>query len=252
MNKEEGSAPSAEALEAWCKLHSLAAWTCKAKRVALARAPTGATRAAYAHDQTEGVCQEWRLDHIFYTKRTLQLEGLWSTLEEERASAGAGLPSLTCPSDHLPVAACFRPLTPPKLPAPEVSSPTPPPRPPRSHSSEVMRCCRLSHAFAVWLSALASVVCRFMLSLSVSWFRHVLRGADIGCATIRRRRCSSASLRSTQSTRRRRCALRMRYETSHALRCFVPVRCAVVRTRMVLPGGADGGGGERAAEPRGE
>mmetsp|Transcript_59673 Transcript_59673/g.140514 ORF Transcript_59673/g.140514 Transcript_59673/m.140514 type:complete len:492 (+) Transcript_59673:99-1574(+) len=122
LRLEEGSAPSAEALEAWCKLHSLAAWTCTAKRVALARAPTGATRAAYAHDQTEGVCQEWRLDHIFYTKRTLQLEGLWSTLEEERASAGAGLPSLTCPSDHLPVAACFRPLTPPKLPAPEAAA----------------------------------------------------------------------------------------------------------------------------------
>lgn len=63
-----------------------------------------------------GPCVQWRLDHIFYTPRTLQLCDHWATLEADPASSAAGLPSLTCPSDHLPVAATFVTVEPPVLP----------------------------------------------------------------------------------------------------------------------------------------
>ena len=63
-----------------------------------------------------GPCVQWRLDHIFFTPRTLQLADHWATLEADPDSAAAGLPSFTCPSDHLPVAATFTPVAAPVLP----------------------------------------------------------------------------------------------------------------------------------------
>ena len=68
---------------------------------------TGPTRAAYDHGMTEGPCVSWRIDHMLYTTRTLQLDGAWQALEGDPEAAAAGLPCRSAPSDHLPIAARF-------------------------------------------------------------------------------------------------------------------------------------------------
>jgi len=108
--------PSEEQLAGWMALHKSVVESCRAQRIRLARVPTGGTRAAYAHGATSGPCVQWQLDHIFYTPRTLELSSHWQTLEADPESSAAGLPSLTCPSDHLPVAATFAPHAPAVLP----------------------------------------------------------------------------------------------------------------------------------------
>jgi len=39
--------------------------------------------------------------------RTLHAEAAWEALEADEAAARDGLPNRACPSDHLPVGACF-------------------------------------------------------------------------------------------------------------------------------------------------
>jgi len=58
----------------------------------------------------------WRLDHVLYTARTLQVLACWQTLEADATSARDGLPNRACPSDHLPVGAAFAVAPPPVLP----------------------------------------------------------------------------------------------------------------------------------------
>jgi len=108
-------APTAEQLAAWRALWARSAGSALAQRVALTRAPTGPTRAAFEHGQKSGPCATWRLDHIFYSARTLELRSLWETLEADPEGAAAGLPNRTLPSDHHPVAATFRPSPAPRL-----------------------------------------------------------------------------------------------------------------------------------------
>mmetsp|Transcript_87024 Transcript_87024/g.244022 ORF Transcript_87024/g.244022 Transcript_87024/m.244022 type:complete len:619 (+) Transcript_87024:57-1913(+) len=128
-NEEEQEGRSAEAmpkdtpaqgptegqLQEWRALWQRAAATAKAHRIALSRVSTGATRAAYDHGCSCGPCVTWRLDHIFYTSRTLELCSRWSTLEADPEGAAAGLPNRTSPSDHYPVAATFIPSPAPRL-----------------------------------------------------------------------------------------------------------------------------------------
>ena len=114
--EEAGAArPTVEQVEGWRALWSLARSSWQQGRVALARVPTRGTRAGYAHGKREGPCVSWALDHILYTPRTLRLHAHWASLEDDADSAAAGLPSLTCPSDHLPIAAVFEPVDPPVL-----------------------------------------------------------------------------------------------------------------------------------------
>mmetsp|Transcript_91820 Transcript_91820/g.285704 ORF Transcript_91820/g.285704 Transcript_91820/m.285704 type:complete len:565 (-) Transcript_91820:28-1722(-) len=111
----EPPGPTAAQLQEWAALWKRAAAIPGEHRMAFSHVPTGATRAAYDHGKLCGPCVTWRLDHIFYTPRTLALCGSWATLEADPASAAAGLPNRSCPSDHLPVAALFRPSPTPAL-----------------------------------------------------------------------------------------------------------------------------------------
>ena len=95
-------------LEEWKSLWEASKAGPEEQRVALDRAPTGPTRAAFAHGASEGPCVSWRLDHVLFTPRSLELESHWETLEGDPASEASGLPNGSCPSDHLPVAATFR------------------------------------------------------------------------------------------------------------------------------------------------
>ena len=56
----------------WADLQAQAAAAPEEHRVRLSRVPTGPTRAAWEHDQP-GMFRSWRLDHILYTGRTLQV-----------------------------------------------------------------------------------------------------------------------------------------------------------------------------------
>ena len=104
--------PSTEEIQAWKELRATAAAAPRQARIELRRVGTHGTRAAYDHGQNAGPCRSWRLDHILYTSRTLHPAVVWETLEADPDSTAAGLPNLSCPSDHLPVGACFavRPL----------------------------------------------------------------------------------------------------------------------------------------------
>ena len=44
---------------------------------------------------------------MLHSARTLHAEAAWAALEADDASARDGLPNRACPSDHLPVGACF-------------------------------------------------------------------------------------------------------------------------------------------------
>eukprot|EP00928_Gymnodinium_smaydae_P030673 TRINITY_DN22740_c0_g1_i2.p1 TRINITY_DN22740_c0_g1~~TRINITY_DN22740_c0_g1_i2.p1 ORF type:complete len:540 (-),score=136.75 TRINITY_DN22740_c0_g1_i2:71-1690(-) len=99
--------PTESQLEAWRLLWEQAAEARRSQRIDLSRVPTGATRASWDHGKSCGPCVSWRLDHILYTSRTLQLKSAWATLEADPESVAAGMPNHACPSDHLPVAATF-------------------------------------------------------------------------------------------------------------------------------------------------
>jgi len=118
LDSEEGegssAAPSEEQLLAWTKLREFALKGMQDTRIQLSHVTTGPTRAAYDHGKHSLPCMSWRLDHILFTSRSLQLKSRWSALEADEESAASGLPNRTCPSDHLPVAATFetcRPVT---------------------------------------------------------------------------------------------------------------------------------------------
>eukprot|EP00403_Amphidinium_massartii_P001689 CAMPEP_0178378412 /NCGR_PEP_ID=MMETSP0689_2-20121128/4415_1 /TAXON_ID=160604 /ORGANISM="Amphidinium massartii, Strain CS-259" /LENGTH=516 /DNA_ID=CAMNT_0019998485 /DNA_START=240 /DNA_END=1787 /DNA_ORIENTATION=- len=107
--------PTSEQLDEWQKLRQKVLDAVAAKRVSLGRVPTGATRASWDHGKDSGPCVSWRLDHIFFTPRSLRLDMAWETLESDPTSAEVGLPNRQCPSDHLPVAASFAPSPAPSL-----------------------------------------------------------------------------------------------------------------------------------------
>lgn len=107
--------PTEADLQQWDQLWERAASAGPNNRIALSHVPTGTTRAAHEHGKSCGPCVSWRLDHIFFTPRTLALRGVWEALEGDPESEAAGLPNLRCPSDHLPVAAVFEPSPTPVL-----------------------------------------------------------------------------------------------------------------------------------------
>jgi len=110
---EEGAAggadglPSPAQMKEWRALLSDAGRVKRATRVHLSRVPTGGTRAAWEHGASAGPCVAWSLDHILFTRSTLRLSHYWETLEGDATALETGLPNAVCPSDHLPVAACF-------------------------------------------------------------------------------------------------------------------------------------------------
>jgi len=110
-----GKVTSDDQLTAWCDLRRKAIDGALEHRIALSHLETGATRAAYDHGKDCGPCASWCLDHIFYSARNLQLQTSWAALEADLESAAAGLPNRSCPSDHLPIAATFKPLPVPTL-----------------------------------------------------------------------------------------------------------------------------------------
>lgn len=116
--------PSRQQLERWRGLRSDAARTVREERcVRLARADTGATRAAYDlslpdddGDEPKRMGQ-WRLDHVLYNSDALSPVGIWTTLEadEEAEATITGLPNRRWPSDHLPLGVLFRTRNCPRL-----------------------------------------------------------------------------------------------------------------------------------------
>lgn len=119
LRLEGEEAMTAEQLQEWKDLWKSARAAPQGLRMAVARAPTGPTRAAYALGASEGPCVGHSLDHILHSPGFLSLESCWETLEADPGSQEAGMPNATCPSDHLPVAATFEVLRVPSLPAEE-------------------------------------------------------------------------------------------------------------------------------------
>ena len=118
-----GSAvPTEEQMASWSELHRTAATALATSRIALARVPSGATRAAFVPGQTSGPCGAWSLDHVLFSSRTLTPSARWATLEALPDDAAAGLPTVACPSDHLPLGAAFE-----IAPAPALDAAGPPP-----------------------------------------------------------------------------------------------------------------------------
>eukprot|EP00927_Polykrikos_kofoidii_P056696 TRINITY_DN50786_c0_g1_i1.p1 TRINITY_DN50786_c0_g1~~TRINITY_DN50786_c0_g1_i1.p1 ORF type:complete len:603 (+),score=84.10 TRINITY_DN50786_c0_g1_i1:59-1867(+) len=107
--------PTDAQLEEWAVRWRRAESTAKSLRVPLSHLHTGPTRAGYDHGMSVGPCVSWRLDHILFTARTLELRGCWDTLEADPESTASGLPNRTCPSDHLPVASVFLPSPSPRI-----------------------------------------------------------------------------------------------------------------------------------------
>lgn len=105
-----GESPTEEQLKTWSELRQKAIDAPLSHRITLSHLETGPTRAAYDHGKNCGPCVSWCLDHIFYSTRNLQLQTSWNALEADEESAAAGLPNHKCPSDHLPIAATFKPL----------------------------------------------------------------------------------------------------------------------------------------------
>ena len=99
--------PTEEQMASWSELHRTAATALATSRIALARVPSGATRAAFVPGQTSGPCGSWSLDHVLFSSRTLTPSARWATLEALPDDAAAGLPTVACPSDHLPLGAAF-------------------------------------------------------------------------------------------------------------------------------------------------
>ncbi|CAK0893060.1 unnamed protein product [Prorocentrum cordatum] len=90
--------PTEQQLKDFAALRDRAVSLCREYRVAFSHVVTGPTRAAYDHGKTCGPCVSWRLDHIYYTARTLRLRSSWQALEGDPASAARGLPNESCPS----------------------------------------------------------------------------------------------------------------------------------------------------------
>ena len=111
----ESMGPTIKQLASWQTMFDGVVADVRAHRINLARVDSGPTRAGYDHGKDCGPCVSWHLDHILYTCRTLRLHSRWQTLEQDPTSLKAGLPNITCPSDHLPVAACFDVSAPPAL-----------------------------------------------------------------------------------------------------------------------------------------
>jgi len=108
-SNDDGFCPTEAQLGEWKELFNRASEASKSQRIQLRRAPTGPTRAAYDHGKTSGPCRTWRLDHIFFSAGTLELQSLWESLESDPDSSDSGLPNRIIPSDHHPVAATFKP-----------------------------------------------------------------------------------------------------------------------------------------------
>ena len=106
LRVEEASL-SEEQLQEWAALRQSAREAGAKHRVSLSGVPTGATRAAWEHDGSKRM-GTWRLDHILYSHRTLECVRSWASLEADPFSVAVGLPNEHSPSDHLPVAACFK------------------------------------------------------------------------------------------------------------------------------------------------
>ncbi|CAJ1946412.1 unnamed protein product [Cylindrotheca closterium] len=122
--------PNKEQLQDWRQLRKEAYDLVQDHCVFLDRVPTGPTRCAYEHTSssnstadatTQRKMQSWKLDHLLYTcsddedDKNDSKTGIggvrpiayWATLEADSTSCQSGLPSATCPSDHLPIAAVF-------------------------------------------------------------------------------------------------------------------------------------------------
>ena len=100
--------PSPEQIAEWAALRTAAQASRIRHRVDFLRVPTGPTRAAHSYDGSKTM-ETWKLDHVFFDHSTLELKSLWETLESDDFSSKAGLPNINCPSDHIPIAAVFRP-----------------------------------------------------------------------------------------------------------------------------------------------
>ena len=107
--------PSSEQMAAWRELYTLAKAAPLQQRIALSRVPTGLTRAAFAHGTTSGPCVGWRLDHILFTSRCLELHTYHASLDSHPELLAAGTPNPSCPSDHIMVAASFDLREPPVI-----------------------------------------------------------------------------------------------------------------------------------------
>ena len=118
---EGGKCKAGGVYDEWETMHKNVVGACTRLRIELSRAPTGPTRAAFAHGAIAPPCLSWSLDHIFYTRRSLALQEVWEGLDAEANAAAAeiGLPCRGYPSDHLPVAATFSLLQPALLPPEE-------------------------------------------------------------------------------------------------------------------------------------
>ena len=80
-------------------------------RMNLSRVSTGPTRSAFCHTGQKNM-KTYTLDHILFDNRSLHLHSFYEALEIDAFSSVKGLPNLKCPSDHLPIAACFQPIAP--------------------------------------------------------------------------------------------------------------------------------------------
>lgn len=102
--------PSTTQVDEWISMWENARRDARLSGTELLRVPTGPTRAGYDHGKSVGPCVSWKLDHIFFSASSLELRSMWNTLEADHASLASGLPNETCPSDHYPIAASFRPV----------------------------------------------------------------------------------------------------------------------------------------------
>jgi len=107
--------PTEEQMSDWLAVRALAHETVTELRMPLCQVETGPTRAGFDHGKQAGPCVGWRLDHILYTGRGLEVTRRWSALEADPSSMERGLPNKVCPSDHLPIAASFAIIQPPSL-----------------------------------------------------------------------------------------------------------------------------------------
>jgi len=80
----------------------------KVSRCLLQRVPTKETRCGFDHGKLVGPCISWKLDHILFSERTIQLKHFWETLETDLKALKTGLPNQDNPSDHIPVASVFK------------------------------------------------------------------------------------------------------------------------------------------------
>ena len=79
----------------------------KLSRCLIERVPTKETRCGFDHGKVVGPCVAWKLDHILFSGRGVELKHVWESLESDAKALKTGLPNEDNPSDHIPVAAVF-------------------------------------------------------------------------------------------------------------------------------------------------